>query len=60
LQVQFQVTIGRYYSIWSAASADGPWTEEPNGFRATGTGPYTLRLDSPADSAKFYRLRTEL
>jgi hypothetical protein len=60
LQVQFPVVAGRYYSVWSATTADGAWTQEPNAFRATGTGTYTLRIDSPADATKFYRLRTEL
>jgi hypothetical protein len=60
LQVQFPVAVGRYYSVWSATDAVGPWTQEPGSFRATGTGNYTLRLDSPSAEAKFYRLRTEL
>jgi hypothetical protein len=60
LQVEFPVVVGRYYSVWSATDAAGPWTEDAGSFRATGTGNYTLRVDSPTDATKFYRLRTEL
>jgi hypothetical protein len=61
LQVQFSVATGRYYSVWSATDADSQtWTREPNGFRATGNGTYTMRLDDAADATKFYRLQVEL
>jgi hypothetical protein len=61
LQVQFPVVTGRYYSVWSTTDAvNGTWTREPNGFRATGSGAYTMRLDDSADATKFYRLQIEL
>lgn len=61
LQVQFPVVTGRYYSVWSATdAASGSWTREPNGFRATGNGTYTMRLDDSANATKFYRLQIEL
>jgi hypothetical protein len=61
LQVQFPVVTGRYYSVWSASDlTSSEWTKEPGGFRATGNGTYTLRLDEPGDATRFYQLRVEL